>query len=174
MQFFKLMVVVVILLGGCAIFIWSGLYNVAATVPHWSPTQLLLEGIREQSIAYHSKGIQPPSLTNPRMISSGFEHFHATCRLCHGAPGSPSLEFASGMNPRPPDLKTGEVQEGSDGELYWIVRNGIKMTGMPAFGPTHKEEELWGIVAFLRQLPKLTPEKYGAMLRKAGPLKHKP
>jgi mono/diheme cytochrome c family protein len=165
MKFFKIIIVVGILLGGGAIFIWSGVYDVAATVPHWTLTKLLLEGIREQSVAYHSKGIQPPSLEDPQMISSGFEHFHTTCRLCHGAPGTRSLEFASGMNPSPPDLKSIEVQEESDGELYWIVKNGIKMTGMPAFGPTHNEKQLWEIVAFLRQLPDLTPGDYRSMVQ---------
>jgi mono/diheme cytochrome c family protein len=174
MKFSKLIIVVVVLLGGCAIFIWSGVYDVAATVPHWTLTKLLLEGIREQSVAYHSRGIQSPSLTDPGMISIGFKHFHETCRLCHGAPGVSRLEFASGMNPSPPDLKSIDAQENSDRELYWIVENGIKMTGMPAFGPTHTKEQLWAIVAFLRQLPKLTPEQYGEMSREAGQLKETP
>jgi mono/diheme cytochrome c family protein len=90
------------------------------------------------------------------------------CRLCHGAPGEFLLEFAQGLNPKAPILASQDVQARGDHELYWIVKNGIKMTGMPAFGPTHDEGELWSIISFLRQLGNLTPEKYEAMVKAAS------
>jgi mono/diheme cytochrome c family protein len=168
MNFFKVFFIVVCaIIGGSAIYVWLGWYNVAATSSHWKPTAWVVQEVRDQSIAYYGQGIRGPSLLSPARISAGFEHFHETCRLCHGAPGFSPLEFAPTMNPKPPDLKWIKVQEKTDAELYWVVKNGVKMTGMPAFGSTHTEEQLWDIVAFLRQLPNLAPEDYGSMARTA-------
>ena len=160
-------VVVVIILGG-AILVWSGIYNVAADVPHYRLTFWLLDEARECSVAFHSKGIVPPSLKGQKLVAVGFPHYHEMCRLCHGAPGLPRLEFAEGLYPSPPSLVSDDVQRDlGNGELFWIVKNGLKMTGMPSFGKTHTEEQLWGIVAFLRRLPDLTPEEYGTMANNA-------
>ncbi len=75
---------------------------------------------------------------------------------CHGAPGVDASAIGEGLNPPAPDLTLPKVQGRTDGELFWLVQNGLRMTGMPAFGPTHPEEEIWKIVAFLRHLPELT------------------
>ena len=153
-----------VILGGAA-FVLSGIYNVAADMPHWRVTSLLLEGVRERSIAVHSRGIKVPPLNEEGLVHTGLLHFHETCRLCHGAPGYQREEFAEGLYPKPPFLGSHEVQrENEDGELYWIVKNGLKMTGMPSFGKTHTEEQLWGIVAFLRRLPSLDPQTYKQMV----------
>ena len=162
-------VVVLIILGclvlGGAAFVLSGIYNVAADVPHWRGTFLLLEAVRERSIAFHSEGIKGPTLNNEGLVTQGFAHFHDTCRLCHGAPGYEREEFAEGLYPKPPFLGSQEVQrENEDRELYWVVKNGLKMTGMPSFGKTHTEEQLWGMVAFLRRLPSLDPQAYRHMV----------
>jgi len=157
-----LAVIVLILIAG-ALFVWSGVYNVAANVPHWDATSAVLEIARERSIDNHSDGISPPLLDDPKLLESGFHHFHPMCRLCHGSPGFQRREFAMGMYPSPPDLTTDHiVEEFTDAQLYWIVNNGLKMTGMPAFGPTHSEDELWGLVAVLKKLPQMTPEEYRA------------
>jgi len=174
MNFFKgffIIVLGIIVIGG--FYVGSGRYNVSAVAPHWKLTEWLLEEAREQSVEYHSRGIQGPTLLDPQKIAAGFEHFHETCRLCHGSPDSIS-EFASGMNPSPPDLKSADVQKESDGALYWIVKNGIKMTGMPAFGSSHTTEKLWEMVAFLRQLPKLTAEQYEEMAKEISEAKRSP
>ncbi len=152
-----------------AAFVWSGIYNVAATVPHWKVTHLFLEEVRERSISTHSRGIIVPPLKEPKFMDTGFKNYHAMCRLCHGTPGYSQTEIAKGLYPPPPDLtKEESVKDRNGAELYWVIRNGIKMTGMPAFGPTHSEDELWGIVAFLKKLPSLKPEEYKAMVKAAG------
>ncbi len=157
-----LVAILLILIAG-ALFVWSGAYNVAADVPHWKATSAVLEIARERSIDNHSDGISPPPLDDPELLESGFHHFHPMCRMCHGAPGYERLEFAKGLYPNPPDLTTDHiVEEFTDAQLYWIIENGLKMTGMPAFGPTHKEDELWGLVAVLKKLPQMTPEEYRA------------
>jgi len=156
------------LVGLIAFFVWSGVYNVSARVPHRDITLWLLEEVREQSISTHSKQIPILSSKNPERINIGFRNYHAMCRICHGAPGYPESEIASGLYPKPPELTSKDVQGESDAELYWIIENGIKMTGMPAFGPTHSKDELWGIVAFVRHLPNLIPKEYQALVKKAG------
>ena len=133
-------------------FLYSGLYDVAATAPHWRITEWILETARVRSIKAHATHITaPPRRDDPARIPMGTEHFAAHCALCHGAPGVPKGDIAQGLYPPPPDL--GVTASGySDGELFWIVKHGIKMTGMPAWAD-HRDEELWATVTFLRKLP---------------------
>jgi mono/diheme cytochrome c family protein len=160
-----LLAMVVVLACGVAAFLWSGTYNVAANVPHWTITHWFLEQVKDRSISAHSKGITVPPLKEPKLLERGFNHYHPMCRLCHGAPGFDRNEFAKGLYPSTPDLTSGNVQrEWNDAELYWIIKNGLKLTGMPAFGVTHGNDELWGMVAFLRDLPNLQAKEYVAMV----------
>lgn len=154
------------------VFVWSGAYNVAATVPHREITHWFLGKVRDRSISAHSRKLIVPSLNNPNLVEGGFKNYHEMCRLCHGAPGYSRTEIAKGLNPNPPDFTSKDAKMRKEPELYWIIKNGIKMTGMPAFGPTHSEDELWGIVVFLRELPKLKPEEYNAMVKTAGLLEN--
>ena len=162
------LIAVILLLCGAAIFLYGGRYNVAATAPHSKITTWILETARDQSIHFHSRGIQAPSLKDQKLGKDGFKEYHEMCRQCHGAPGQRPAEFAQGLYPKPPALTSEEIEEFNEGGLYWIVKNGIKMTGMPAFGPTHDEDELWAIVAFLRNLARMTPKEYDAMAKSAG------
>jgi mono/diheme cytochrome c family protein len=166
--FVALLIILGLLIATIATFVWSGSYNVAATVPHWKITHWFLEEVRERSISVQSKGITVPPLDNPKLVEAGFKNYHEMCRLCHGAPGNPRTEIDKGLYPNPPDFTSKDIKMRNEAELYWIIKNGIKMTGMPAFGPTHGEEELWGIVAFLKGLPGLKPEEYKAMVKAAG------
>ena len=159
--------VLVILSGAAFILMYAGWYDVAAATPHWDVTTWFLEEVRDRSIAYRSKGIQVPSLKDPKWVKAGFKEYHAMCRQCHGAPGWQRVEFAQGLYPNPPDLTSKEMKGLSERELYWVVKNGIKMTGMPGFGPTHDEEELWSIVAFIKQLPDIQTKEYEAMAGEA-------
>ena len=150
---------------GGMLFAWSGLYDISAAEPHWDATESLIETLRDRSITVHSKGIQTPDLDDPEYLMAAAGHYHGMCRLCHGAPGAHTNEFARGLYPSPPDFTTGAVQDTrSSAEIYWIVKNGIKMTGMPAFGPTHDETELWGLVAFTRELNEMSAEAYARVI----------
>jgi mono/diheme cytochrome c family protein len=152
-----------------AVYVWSGTYNIAANVPHWDITHEFLEIVREKSIAAHSKDIKAPPLDSQKLVDTGFHHYHPMCRLCHGAPGYPMNEFAMGLYPKPPNLQSEHVQEEfTDAALFWVVKNGLKMTGMPAFGATHSDDELWGIVAFTRRLPGIQPNDYENLVKAAG------
>ena len=160
--------VFVVLVLGAILFAWSGLYDIAATEPHWGVTVSLIDLLRDRSIAVHSEGVQAPNLDGPQYREAAAGHYHGMCRLCHGAPGASANEFAKGLYPPPPDLTSAAVQETrSTAEMYWIVKHGIKMTGMPAFGPTHDEPELWGLVALVREMADMTPEGYARKIEAA-------
>ncbi len=157
-----IVIFVIIVIVAFFIFIYMGKYDIAATKPHTKITEFILDIATEKSIRSHAAGITVPSLDDESMIKTGFDHYKEMCVGCHGAPGVKPSELAEGLYPEPPELED-EIEDFSSEELYWITKNGIKMTGMPAFGPTHTEEELWSIVAFLKKLPDLTPEEYKAM-----------
>lgn len=168
----KVLIVILVIIGiivaAGIIYVYSGYYNIAAIQPHSKITVRVINTVRDASIAYHSKGITAPSTTSPDQIREGVEHFHEMCRLCHGAPGFHEEEFAKGLYPKPPDLDSRNIQKLSDPEIFWVLKNGIKLTGMPAFGPTHNDDELWGMVRVFRRLPGLKREQYKQMLESAG------
>jgi mono/diheme cytochrome c family protein len=154
---------------GAILFAWSGIYNIAATEPHWDVTTSFIQALRDRSIASRSSDIHPPELDDPQYRKAAFSHYHGMCRLCHGAPGYPPNEFARGLYPGPPDMISGGIQKvRSEADIYWVVKHGLKMTGMPAFGSTHKEEELWGLVALARAMPGMSPEHYTQGIEVAG------
>jgi mono/diheme cytochrome c family protein len=125
---------------GADAVIYAGVYDIGATAPHWRITSWLLETARTRSIKAQAVGIAvPPGLDDPEKLVIGVEHYAAHCAVCHGAPGVPKGDIARGLYPPPPDLaKT--VPLFSPAELFWIVKHGIKMTGMPAWNS-------WPIVA---------------------------
>ena len=153
---------VVLLLSGFVV-ICAGIYDVAATAPHWGATAWLLETARTRSIKAHAAEIQTPSgLDDPERVVIGVEHFAAHCAVCHGAPGVPRGEIAKGLYPLPPDLAKA-VPLYSSAELFWIVKHGIKVTGMPAWSD-HSDGELWATVAFLEKLPGMSEQDYAKLV----------
>jgi len=120
----------------------------------------------DRSVAVRAPGEQNPHAKDAAVIADGLHHYREMCVQCHGAPGMKTAEFAAGLNPPAPDLAD-EAQEWTDGQLFWIVKHGIRMTGMPAFGSTHSDDDVWKIVAFVRQLDQLTPDQESELERKA-------
>lgn len=157
----RIAVAVVVLLLIFIIFIYSGIYNISAMVPHNRLTLKVINALKDNSIEHHSKDIIAPALTDSSMIKTGFAHYKEMCVDCHGAPGISRDETGLGLYPKPPDLSR-SAKEMPSSELFWITKNGIKMTGMPAFGKTHKDDKIWAIVAFLEKLPGMTKEQYKA------------
>lgn len=175
MKYISTVVILLALMGlGAIIYAWSGVYNIAATAPHRGITSSFIEILRDRSIAARSDDIQAPDPDDSKAREAGFPHYHGMCRLCHGAPGFQREEFAEGLYPSPPSMTSGHIQEKrSPTEIYWIVEHGIKLTGMPAFGPTHSEEELWDIVAFAENVPRMDPEQYRRMARMENETGHR-
>ncbi|UXH80739.1 c-type cytochrome [Roseateles amylovorans] len=163
-----LMVAVLVALGGAA-FIWLGVYDVSATGPHLQPVHSMLEVALRQSVLQRADAHPPPSdLVTPARQQLGAACFRDRCVVCHGAPGVAPEPFALGMQPVPSSLIEG-TRHWRHQDLYWITRNGIKMSGMPAWEYRLSEDELWAVVAFLDQLPRLTPPQYAALTAGAGP-----
>ena len=162
----RLVILLLVLAAAGWAFAFSGFYNVAATEPHWKPVQKFLMFGMDQSVEHHAKGIvAPDNLQDTVVIHKGFEHFKEMCVQCHGAPGVERSEMAKGLNPRAPKLIWAAKEDGP-AELFWITKNGVKMSGMPGFGPTHDDEEIWAIVAFMKQLPNLDSAGYAALQEK--------
>lgn len=168
MKTLRVVVLVLALLIVAALgFIYSGLYDVAASTPDEGLIGWALETTQERSVHRRAEEIQPPPLDDPAMINTGLIHYHEMCTVCHGAPGIKISEIGQGLNPTPPEL-AGEAGEEEAGEMFWVVKNGIKMTGMPSFGVTHSDQEIWAIVAFLKQMSDLSPEEYRKRVQEAG------
>jgi mono/diheme cytochrome c family protein len=155
-----------VLLAVAAVAIYVGLYNVAADVPHTQPVYWLLETARDRSIAFRSGDAAVPSdLDDEHRIERGAGQYAEMCSGCHLAPGMKRTEISRGLYPRAPELR--RETDLTPGEQFWVVKHGLKMTGMPAWGVTHDDDLLWDVVAFLRKLPGLTPEQYQVLVKNA-------
>jgi mono/diheme cytochrome c family protein len=146
-----------------AVFFFGGFYSVSATEQDPGPVAWALEHVREASIDHHAADSPPGSLDDAATVRAG-AHAFATrgCVSCHGGPGAQWAKFSEGMNPGPPDLKDA-VGELTPSQLFWVVKNGIRMTGMPSFGAIGvPDQEIWSIVAFLKKLPTVSEGDFKA------------
>jgi mono/diheme cytochrome c family protein len=159
-----ILIVTALLIAAGILFLYSGYYNVAASQAHWRTTLRLVNEVRELSIAFHSRNIKPPSLEVPGLLERGIRYYHESCRVCHGAPSFPPDEFARGLYPKPPDMAAEHVQEMGKTRIFWVLKHGIKMTGMPAFGSKYSDDVLWAIVKFLMSLPDMKSDQYRKVL----------
>ena len=166
-KFIPVATTIIVTLGlGAIAFVYTGAYNVAASVPHWDWVYQMIDTMRIQSIKAHAAGIQtPPGLDADEKVVMGTDHYAAHCAVCHGAPGVPKGEIAKGLYPEPADLST-SAKTYQPNELFWILKNGIKLSGMPAWS-NHGDEELWATVAFLLRLQNMTEEDYGKLVMAA-------
>jgi mono/diheme cytochrome c family protein len=155
-----------VLVGAAAVAIYAGLYNIAADVPHAQPVYWLFEAVRDRSIAAGARDIVVPNdLNDPNRISRGAGQYADMCSGCHLAPGMKRTEISRGLYPRAPELR--RKTDLTPAEQFWIVKHGVKMTGMPAWGVTHEDKLLWDVVAFVRKLPELTPDRYETLVKNA-------
>ena len=151
---------------GASLFVYAGVYNVAADIPHTQPAFWLMTTVRERSVAVRAMDIVVPrDLDDPKRIAAGAGQYAEMCSGCHLAPGMKRTEISRGLYPRAPELRRG--RHSTPAEDFWVVKHGVKMTGMPAWGVTHNDEILWDVVAFLRKLPELTPDEYQALVKSA-------
>jgi mono/diheme cytochrome c family protein len=153
-----------------AVVIGLGAYNFAADAPHGGLTTRIIALARERAIEVRAEGLKVPPLGNPATIREGAVHYAAMCTGCHLAPGMPDNEMRLGLNPKPPALASLPPEEPA--KQFWIVKHGLKMTAMPAWGMTHSDAEIWNIVAFLQRLPSLSPAQYRALTQ--GAHTHRP
>ena len=142
------------------LFVFSGLYDIGADRPHSAAVRALLTLMRDRSIERRAANIAVPALDDPARVHEGAEHYSAMCVDCHLAPGITVSEIRAGLLPHPPNLS----QQPIDPRVaFWAIKHGIKATGMPAWGQTHDDEEIWNIVSFVHRLPHMSPEEYRLM-----------
>jgi mono/diheme cytochrome c family protein len=152
-------------------FIWSGAYNIAADDEHTRPVYTVLQTMRSRSIAARARAIHPPPELNDRaMIKQGAGNYAAMCSGCHLAPGMAETELSQGLYPAPPALA--KVPAGEPSHQFWVIKHGIKASGMPAWGRSMDDKYIWAMVAFLQQLPELSPARYQALVATSGGHSH--
>ena len=147
-------------ISAAAVF-FGGFYSVAGTqedpaIVHWALVQ-----VRTASIVRHAHDIPPATINDPATVQAGArEYAEHGCTNCHGGPGVTWAKFSEGLRPDPPDLKD-VVNDRTPAQLFWVIKNGINMTGMPSFALAGaKDDEIWPIVAFLKKLPVITEADY--------------
>ncbi len=165
---FTVLGVTVVAILSVLIFVYSGVYDVAATKENSAAKVWLLQTTLNRSVASRAAKITVPSLDKADLLE-GASHYDAMCASCHGAPGKSRAEFAAYLNPEPPDF--GKEAQGLDHpsaqKVFWITKYGIEMTGMPAWGPTHSDEELWDMVAFMQKFSTMSGQDYQGWIDKA-------
>jgi mono/diheme cytochrome c family protein len=143
-----------------------GALDVSVASPHGASVERGLRAVMEQSVRWKAEDVQKPAdvnLQDPDLAARAFGHYSAACRTCHGAPGQKPDPWMV-IYPAASDLTQHEVVNAwSDEELFWILKHGVKHTGMMALGPTHQDKDIWAVSAFVRQLPGMSPERYAAL-----------
>lgn len=152
-------VVATFLAVGALVVVVSGVVPIKASSGHWRITEKFLQFAKRRSVATHSIGIKVPPLEDRPMILKGAGHFEDGCRPCHGRPGDPPPRIPQAMTPKSPPLAS-RIGTWKPAELFYIVKHGIKLTGMPAWPTLQRDDEVWAMVAFLRVLPDLDNAEY--------------
>ena len=142
------------------VFAFSGTYEVGADVPHWKVTRDAIGLVRENAIDKRIADIKPPPLDDPALVKLGAQHYSEMCVECHLAPGVTGSELREGLYPRPPNLTRFSPDPA---EAFWIIKHGLKMTAMPAWGLTHDDHTIWAMVAYLQKQPKMSAEEFKAL-----------
>jgi mono/diheme cytochrome c family protein len=159
----RLTLVIVI---GASLFIWSGVYNIAANDEHWAITNELIEILRERSIEVRAEEIVVPAdLNDDSRIAAAAANYEEMCSVCHLAPGVDVTELHQGLYPQPPVFhQSAEHDEHGKQNNFWVIKNGIKLTGMPAWGKSHTDNEIWSLVAFIGRLDRLSADDYQRLI----------
>ncbi|QIB52279.1 cytochrome c [Pseudomonas sp. OIL-1] len=140
--------------------VYSGAYNVGASRDHQPIVRWAFETTMKNAVVDRAESIDIPALDDA-MVTGGAVRYQAMCEHCHGAPGIEKSEWSQGMLPRPPHLPD-VVSEWKPNEIFWLVKNGVRMSGMPAFGSTHSDDDMWQITAFVARLPGMTADEYAS------------
>ncbi|MCW8866273.1 MAG: cytochrome c [Colwellia sp.] len=170
MKIVKLLLLLIVLgIVSVITVMYSGIVDVAADEPHSELVYWLLEETRENSIKKAAESIEVPDLSDPELLLTGGADYEYMCSSCHLKPGQIESDMSLGLYPAPPNLAVSdESHKGhehgdemqSARKNFWVIKHGIKASGMPAWGKTHDDQRIWAMVAFIKRLPTLTPEQY--------------
>ena len=162
--FVLLLLLVLAAFGGA--FLYAGVYNIGADAPHSTMVYNLLDKFRERAITHHARNILiPADFNDPKRLATGAGLYTEMCSGCHLGPGVEKSEMSQGLYPQAPELARGINH--SPAEMFWIIKHGVKLSAMPAWGKTHSDDLIWDMVAFANALPKMSPEQYQAALASA-------
>lgn len=155
---------------GTAVFFFGGFYSIAGTTEDPAIVNWALVQVRTASINRHAHDAVPAGFGDPAKVQAGAREFaEHGCANCHGAPGVNWAKFSEGLKPDPPDLKD-VVNDLTPSQLFWVIKNGINMTGMPSFKLAGaKDEGIWLIIAFLKKLPSVSEADYKAWTAPPAP-----
>jgi cytochrome c553 len=148
------------------LYAWLGLFDVSATAKHPRPIEWFLHFVMRRSVMFHARELPVPNLEDPGLILRGALYYAGTCAACHGAPGQLASPVAQQMTPGPPGLYSAR-QDFDPSQLFWIIKNGVKFTAMPAWPAADRDDEIWAMVAFVEHLPTLTSPAYAALVGNA-------
>ena len=148
-------------IGGGAVFIGSGIYDIGADDHHTKIVLAVIEKLREHSIEARTRSLEVHPVSDPARIAAGGQRYAVLCVTCHLAPGVTKSDLRPGLYPHPPDLAQEETQ--GEQRAFWIIKHGIKMSAMPAWGKTLDDAAIWDLVAFVRRLPEMSPETYAQL-----------
>ena len=144
---------------GVFVFMRSGLFNVGASSPHTKLIEWLTHETMIHSVRRHAAALVPPDHTSARQVRAGFCNYETHCVACHGAPAIAREQWVGGMEPSPPYL-VDATSKWKPRELFWIAKNGIKMTGMPSWRDSMSDAQIWEVVGFLEAMRRLPPQTY--------------
>lgn len=174
----KLLSLISVLLLLVILVLGSGAYNMAATEKHWSITEKIIEWARENSIEVRARDLTVPPLDGTELLAKGAEHYNAMCTTCHLAPGLKPTELSTGLYPQAPVFHQREpITDQIDKldhakEYFWVIKNGLKMTAMPAWGLSHDDDTIWAMTAFVLKLHGMATEQYKDLVESAKHSSH--
>ena len=157
----KLLTAVLII--AASLYFVLGRYDVSATKPDPKIVNMIFHGIAERSIKRNSANLEIPydiNINDKNIYVKGFREYDHMCVQCHGAPGVEASPTGKGLFPEPPKFPGERLNEYSLKDIFWVTKNGIKMTGMPAYGPTHEDEAIWAVAIFLDRSRNLSEAEY--------------
>jgi mono/diheme cytochrome c family protein len=155
----RILLSILVISAGAAAFVRLGFYDISATDQHLAPTYWLLDTAMKYSVRRRAREIDVPDLGEKRLVEKGSALYRAHCEHCHGGPGTAPAPFALGMTPAPVPL-VHTARAWAPAEVFWVVKEGIKMTGMPAWKYRMSDEEIWAVVAYLPAMAAMTPQEY--------------
>ena len=161
-------IAVVLVLAG-ALVLWTGAVSFAADLPHSPPVSSMIEFARERSVRVRAADIAVPSLADPGLVTKGAGNYQSMCAQCHQAPGEGPTELSRGLYPAPPNLSLVAVDPA---KAFWVIKHGIKASGMPAWGESMEDAYIWNMVAFLQTLPELDAAEYRELVGQSGGHSH--
>jgi mono/diheme cytochrome c family protein/ketosteroid isomerase-like protein len=160
----------VLVLIGAAAFIYLGIFAPGADEPHSALVHRILQVSRDRAIAVRADDLKVPNLSDAAVIRQGAGNYAVMCSGCHLAPGMPATELSKGLYPAPPALAS--ALDLDPAEAFWVIKHGIKMSAMPAWGKSMGDSYIWGLVAFLKAMPVMTPAEYRERVATSGGHSH--